>query len=244
MSYSSLVNDLDPYFYFPMGVRENFIPLDIVGDLQPFVEGDYGFERQQRFFSDPINILEGSYFLLDQSSDFSSPSATYSFWLDSDLVEEFTEIFSIHDSIEGFGLSYSKEDFKFVVEFYEESTSEISFDLKDPVLITFVVSSGNLSFYVDEELVLQTSNFSIPAQPVITLGTLRGLLGRGELRISDFFYLQSDISAINVANLYSLGFDGYEIFSLDSSSTISLNDVDNKFIQTAWQAYGEITTKK
>jgi hypothetical protein len=227
-----------------MDVRKNLIPVDLVDDLEPFIDGDYGYERQVKFSSDPINILDGAYLLLDESSDFFSESATYSFWFDSDLVEEVIDIFSIHDNSEGVSLSYSTQESKFIVGFYGSSSVEEFFEISEPVLITFAVLNGNLSFYVNDEVLLTTSSFSIPGTPEITLGSLENLEGLGQSKISDFFYLQYGLSQVDIENLYSLGFEGYENFSLDSSSSISLADVDNDFLQTAWQAYGEVTTKQ
>lgn len=244
MSYSSLVNDLDPYFYFPMEIKENLIPLDVAGSLEPSIEGDYGYEQQKKFFSDPINILEGSYFILQQSSDFSAPSSTYSFWFDSDLVEDITEIFSIHDNISGVGLSYSKINSEFIIKIYGGSSFSVEYELKDPILVTFIASSSGLVLYLNDEIVLTVGNFTLPSEPTLALGTLNSLQGLGDARIADFFYVQSEISIFDVKSLYSLGFNGYEVFSLDSGSTITINDLQNDFLQTAWQSYGEITTKK
>lgn len=244
MSYSSEIVDLNPYFYFPMDIKDGILPLDLQEEVSPSIIGDYGYELSTKYFSGPLDLLSGSLFILESSEDFSSSEATYSFWVSSDLVEQTIDIFSIHSGNEGVGVSYFKDESEITLHFYSQGTESFAVDFDEPLLITLTVSSGVISFYINKELVFNTSSFTIPAAPEIFLAGLSDAIGAGSIRVSDFFYLQSALILSEIANLYSLGYEGFVLLSLDSVSSLTINDSDNTFLQTAWQAYGEVTTKK
>ena len=244
MSYSSKIVDLNPYFYFPMDIKDGFLPLDLQGKVSPSIVGDYGYELSTKYFSGPLDLLSGSLFILESSEDFSSPEATYSFWASSDLIEQTIDIFSIHSGDEGVGLSYFKDESELTIHFYGEGTESFTIDFDEPLLFTVTVSSETFSLYVNNELIFSAGSFTIPASPEIFLGSLSDAVGAGTIRISDFFYLESALILPEIANIYSLGYDGFELLSLDSASSLTINDSDNNFLQTAWQAYGEVTTKR
>ena len=253
MSFASAVLDLNPYFYFPMEIKRNYIPVDIVADIEASVVGDYGYDQQKNFYSNSLTIFEGSSFNIDESSEFDFSPATFGFWLDSDFVEDYTDIFSLNSDDAGVGISYSKQTNEITIHNYSGSNFVYDFEFDQPSLIVIEiipefsfepVLPNSISFKINSEIVHTQSDFLFPETPKITLGSLEDNEARGEIRISDFFYLQSSISQYNIENLYSLGFSGYEIFPFNSSSSVTLNDSSNKYLQTAWQAYGEITTKK
>lgn len=253
MSYSNAVLDLSPYFYFPMEVKFNLNPVDIVSDLEFNSVGDYGYEISPRFYSNSINLPDGSYGYIDPSSDFNSSPATFGMWISSDLVEDSIEIFSIHSESQGFGLSYSTITSELTFHNYSGSSSVFSVDLSSPSLVTIEIvpdlvvfgpASDSVEIKINSETIYSVSGFSISGEPEINIGSLNDNEGRGQLNISDFFYLQSTISQYNIENLYSLGYEGYDIFPFTSSSDIIVSDANNTFLQTAWQAYGEVTTKK
>ena len=249
MSYSAAILDLNPYFYFPMDIKNGLLPLDLQENVSSLVVGDYGYELSRRFFSGPLDLPPGSLFVLESSEDFSGPEATYSFWASSDLVEEVVDIFSIHSGSDGVGISYFKDDSgegasEVALYFYDQSTEFFALEFNEPLLFTITVSAGVLSFYINNELVFDTGSFTIPASPEIFLGGLSDSAGEGTIRVSDFFYVQSALNLSEISNLYSLGYDGFELLSVDSASSLTINDVDNDFLQTAWQAYGEVTTKR
>ena len=244
MSYSSKIVDLNPYFYFPMDIKDGLLPLDLQENVVPVIIGDYGYELSVRFFSGPLDLDSGSLFILQSSEEFFSSEATYSFWASSDVVEQTIDIFSIHSGSDGLGVSYFKDESEITVHFYGEGTQSFTIDFDEPLLFTITISSGTLSFYINSDLIFSTGSFTIPASPEIFLGGLSDAIGAGAIRVSDFFYLQSALGLSEISNLYSLGYDGFELFSLDSGSSLIINDVDNDFLQTAWQAYGEVTTKR
>lgn len=249
MSYSSKIVDLNPYFYFPMDIKDGLLPLDLQENVSPLIIGDYGYELSTRFFSGPIDLSPGSLFILESSEDFSASEATYSFWASSDLAEQVVDIFSIHSGSDGVGVSYFKNnsgegDSEVTLYFYDQATESFALEFDEPLLFTLTVSSGVLSFYINNELIFDTGSFTIPASPEIVLGGLSDSAGEGTIRVSDFFYLQSALSLFEISNLYSLGYDGFELLSVDSASSLTINDADNDFLQTAWQAYGEVTTKR
>lgn len=244
MSYSSGVLDLQPYFYFPMDIKDGLVPLDVQENVTPVISGDYGYEISTRFFSGPLELPSNSFFLLPDSSDFFSAEATYSFWVSSDLVEDTLDIFSIHSGSDGVGISYFTPESELTLHFYNQSTESFALDFKEPVLFTITVASGTITFYVNNEIIFDSSNFAIPANPEIALGSLSDFAAAGAARFSDLFYSQSALNVFQINNLYSLGYNGYEELKVDSASSILINDVDNSFLQTTWQAYGEVTTKR
>jgi hypothetical protein len=253
MSYSSLINDLTPYFYFPMDIKKDLLPVDVISDIQPFIEGDYGYDQQKRFYSNSLTLFEGSSFNIAESSEFDFSPATFGFWLDSDFVEDYTDIFSVHSGNTGIGMSYSKETNQITIHNYSGFGFVQDFEFDQPSLIVIEITpelsfepmlTNSVDFKINSEIVHNQSNFLFPETPQITLGSLNDNQARGQISVSDFFYLQSTISQNNVENLYSLGYNGYEKLQIDSNSSIIVNDVNNDFLQTAWQSYGEITTKK
>lgn len=250
MSFSSAVTDLNPYFYFPMEEKINYFPVDIISDAEAIIQGDYGFEASSRALSASLNLFDNTYFQIPASVDFESSPATFGMWLKSDLVEDDIDIFSIHSDTEGIGVSYSTINSEITIHNYNGTDFTYALEFPDNVFLTIQIepepdpNSNSISFKINSESIHNQSAFFIPDVPEITIGSLQDGEARGQITVSDLFYLQSTISQYNIDNLYSLGLNGYEIFPFDSSSSITFNDSSNTYLQTAWQAYGEITTKK
>lgn len=254
MSFSSAVTDLNPYFYFPMEERINYFPVDIISDSEAIIQGDYGFEAPSRALSASLNVFDNTYFKIPASVDFESSPATFGMWLKSDLAEDQIDIFSIHSETDGIGVSYSTVNSEITIHNYGGTDFTYPLDFSENVFLTIQIEpeigfgidpdSNSISFKINSESIHNQSAFFIPDVPEITIGSLQDGEARGQITVSDLFYLQSTISQYNIENLYSLGLNGYEIFPFDSSSSITFNDSSNTYLQTAWQAYGEITTKK
>lgn len=243
MSYSSFVLDLDPYFYFPMSVFDNNVPVDFQEQEVGSVVGDYGIEETEKFFSNQITLFPGGYFLLPSNSELTDSEFTYSFWLSSQVFDN-PEIFSIHDSSQGLGISYDNSSEELLLEVYSEAIYSLPLKISSAVLITLVFSSGDALIYVDDSLFFTLPSVSVPTDPEVTLGTLKNLEADGEVSVSDFFYTKQALSALEITNLYILGFKGYENLSISKESALTILESDKTFFQTAWQSYGEITTKR
>jgi hypothetical protein len=243
MSYSSFVNDLEPYFYFPMNVFDQNIPVDFEEKESALIFGDYGIEESEKFFSNQLKLFPGAYFILSESSEFNSAAFTYSFWVGSQAFDS-PEIFSLHNSQDGFGISYLNESEEVVLTVYSDSSYAIPFKISEPVLISLVLSGNDLFVYLNDSLAYTYSSINIPAEPEVTLGTLSGLDGQGELSVSDFFYIKQALSGQQISTLYLLGFEGYETLEIKEASPLSILEGNKTFFQTAWQSYGEVTTKR
>lgn len=258
MSFSSAVFDLNPllnpYFYFSMEERINYFPVDIVSDIEAEIQGDYEFEAASKALNSSLNLFDGTYFKIPASVDFESSPASFGMWLKSDLIEDQIDIFSIHSDSSGIGLSYSTINSEITIHNYSGSSFTYSFNFPENAFLTIQIEpefgfgvpegSNYISFKINSESFHGQAEFFIPDAPEITVGSLQDGESRGQIAVSDLFYIQSTVSQYNIENLYSLGLNGYEIFPFDSSSAITLNDSSNTYLQTAWQAYGEITTKK
>lgn len=254
MSFASAVLDLNPYFYFSMEQKINYFPVDIISDEEAIIYGDYEFEAASKGLSDSLNIFDNTYFQIPGSADFESSPATFGMWISSDFAEDEIDIFSIHSNSDGIGISYSITNSEITIHNYNGVNFTESFDFPDNAFLTVQIEpeigfgvdpdSNSIVFKINSEVIHSQAGFFIPDFPDIVLGSLQNGEARGQITVSDLFYLQSTISQYNIENLYSLGLNGYEIFPFDSSSSITFNDSSNTYLQTAWQAYGEITTKK
>ena len=243
MSYSSFVLDLDPYFYFPMNVFDNNIPVDFQEQEPGFIFGDYGIQETEKFFSNQITLFPGGYFLLPSNSELNSSEFTYSFWLGSQVFDS-PEIFSIHESDQGFGVSYDNNSEELLLNVYSDSVYSVSLKISNPILISLVFSGGDVLVYINDSLFFTIPSVTIPASPEVALGTLKNLDGFGEIAVSDFFYAKEAFSISKIKDLYGLGFEGYETLIINKESPLSILEGNKTFFQTAWQSYGEITTKK
>ena len=243
MSYSAAVLDLDPYFYFPMSVFTQNAPEDFQENESGLVFGDYGIEKPEGFFSDQLKLFSGGYFSIDNSAELVASEFTYSFWLGSQVFDN-PEIFSLHDSEQGFGLSYLNDSKVLIFTIYSDNSYAVSFEILKPSLITFVFSGSSVLFYINDSLASTHHSVTLPDSPQITLGSLKDLQALGEITFSDFFYIKQALSSQTIKMLYSLGIDGYETLSINEQTNVSITEGDKTFFQTAWQAYGEVTTKR
>jgi hypothetical protein len=237
MSYSFIVSEDEPFFYFPMTARlESGFPVDFVGNSLMEIEGFFDYVH--------VNDLLGSFLHLSPGSSaevlqFDENLSNFSvvFWIFSNK--------SSSDIIDIAGIkiqsNYSDENYSIVA-----NSSTIAQFLSDK-LINIAVTFENLTakVYVNSEEVYSLEPTFLPGGGAAA-GELSDIIfgGEGELLASHISFFERTVSENEIKTLFNVGSTGSDIIKVETGSQISFSGLFKSHFQTIWQAYGIITTKK
>lgn len=244
MAYLPAAIELDPKVYFSFSFVDDFdSPRDIVSDSSLVFSGDY-------FYSDPTPplsryiVLEDKEFMsldsneLDYLSDLS-----FVFWNSDAIIDSSRKDIFYWGDEQDYISVYVESDQIFV----DISSSVVSVPQDDLPLRNFSVV-----FDLDQALVFynsilvssatfveQRGNFFDPRW-----GSLSDEEASGDSKFSDIAVFEYPLSENQIKSLYQIGAFGSEIFSISSPAPLSFSGRVRSAIQTSWQSYVDIFTKR
>jgi hypothetical protein len=234
MIYTGLIKKLSPVAYVPMSVGTPGSIVDVISGTQSNLVGSATRETINSQLNKGIRLSADSYFTLESASSFPA-TGTVSFWANA------TEQTGLIGEV--FGNQFSK--IGGVLEHTDDTTGGTIASPQpdsDIIMITVSYSPSETKIYINSDTVLDLAYGSTPSQ-YIYFGAISDAPGSSPNAYSDIFVLNYRISDSQVQNLYSVGVNGYETVSIDSSSNINLSDSDPELLQTSWQAYGIVMVK-
>lgn len=237
MSYSFIVSEDEPYFYFPMTARlENGFPIDFVSNSLMEIEGFFDYVH--------VNNLLGSFLHL-------SPGSSAEVLQFNENLNNFSVVFwifsnkSSSDIIDIAGIkiqsNYSDENYSIVA-----NSSTIA-QSSSGELINIAITFENMTakVYVNsEEVYLLEPSFS-PGGGAAA-GDLSDIVfgGAGDLSVSHISFFERTVSENEIKTLFNVGSTGSDIVKVSTESRILFFGDFKSHFQTVWQTYGIITTKK
>jgi hypothetical protein len=235
MSYSAIISDINPYFYFPMSARDQQgLPLDLSNNSEANIDGFFEYKKLDNIFG-PFLFLASGGPLSFSNLGAGLETSTLSFW--TRIGKNFQEIINIG----GLELQSSYSDGVFsivansqvVVQFQEEQSVFIS------IVFDEIIVFGSLSrvgfLYVNGEMV-----YSFPAQVFNEIV----FQGENEIFVAEIFFVKQPLTPQLILSLFNIGSTGSDIVRVNTGSEISFSGSFKSQFQTVWQAYGIITTKR
>lgn len=227
MSYSAVVAESEPYFYFPMTARlENGFPIDFSGNSLLEVEGFFDYRRINDFLGPFLHLFDESSAQITQFNQ-NLTQFSVSLWIFAD--------YNSSDIVSLAGLTlqsnYSEEVWSLV------ANSSVVFQSApgETVNICVVFNESSGFVYVNGS---QVYSFTPGALDEINF------LSEGEKVVGEISFYERVLSDEEILSLFNVGFTGSDIVSLSTESQISFSGDFKSHFQTVWQAYGIITTKK
>jgi hypothetical protein len=230
MSYTTSALNLNPRTYFDFSVVDaNFFPVDLERLATISISGPFYYYNSDLFV--------GKFLVLPQQSSASIPHYyeypySLTFW-----GKHFNQnAYFIEWGGSGDGLAV----------FYDENIDKIVVNIKS---YQSVVVDASEYFYFFAEIQQNFIKIYINAEEIYS-GPFNDVLNdiffgsSGAIAISDLAFIDPGININEIVNLYSLGLNNYYSFNIKDPSSVSFSDRILSKLQTAWQAYGEITTKR
>jgi hypothetical protein len=239
MSYTSSILDLGTSMLFSFSfLNENKIPLDLKSQNSVEISKPFQFISTPLFTGKFLSLSQNSFFkILDVDNNYSSYS--FSFWLKKGT--ENATIVDWGDESSGFRVNYIN-DSNFAEIIIRESDP-------DPLIVPityvaipeyshflFKIENSTIKVFVNAEEVYD-GQYDQPSGDIVFGAS-------GSFSIAEVALVNSEINQKDISMLYDVGARGFEKASFSLQSPITITDRIESVIQTVWQSYGQITTKK
>ena len=231
MSYTSTVLDIGTYFLYSFSVLNNSKnPVDLNSNTTIEVSRPFYFFKSPLFMGNFITLKDDADLRI--IGDFPSQPYSIAFWLKKSRVT--SKIVDWGDESSGFSVFYDKSTNKTTV-FLKNSTS-IEFDMPDYCYLLVKVDNSVAKVFVDAEEI-HSDAYSEPSGDIV-FGS------QGECSVGEPALISSNIDNNTIRMLYDIGSSNVEKVRVSLQSPVTFSDRIESILQTVWQAYGQITTKK
>jgi hypothetical protein len=242
MAYLPYANDLSPALYFSFSiVDQNQNPINLIGQESIIFPEEYFYTDEKDHLNRFVALPNQSYGSVEEPASLSS-SVSLAFWF-APLEESSTyEIFSWKDQNNFVELEFDQESSVFNIN--TSSDGQDSFAAPEADLYFFVLNfdDGSFTAFLNAE---QVYSLSLPRpESSITFGSLDDLSGIGDSSFGEIIIFDYVLSNQEISILFDLGLLGFQRAVIESGSQIGFSDAFGSALQTAWQAYGNIFTKR
>jgi hypothetical protein len=240
MIFDSFVLSLEPNRYIPFDDRENGIPKEIFFNAEVNVPSDPQYKKMNTFLGEAIFLPAEETVEFDTGID--SNNWTLAFWIQVDTEESYQPLYFFDNDGRGTIINIDGDT---LVHSFGDGSSTQSFSYgtavdEGPNLIAISFDGTTYRLIVNNSQLTESSSYSTPQ---IFARFFSGS-DTGEKSLNQIFVADYAIENETLWKGYSVGTTGKEIKKVLSGSEIELSQGNIDSLQTSWQAYGVVVSKR
>lgn len=243
MIFDSFVLSLEPSRYIPFDDVVDGVPREIFEDSEVIVSPAPVYVELNTFLGDGGRIAPSQTLVADLGID--SDPFTLAFWIQvDDEAGSFEPLYFMDSDSRGTIITLQGDT---LIHSFGDGTQTQSFsygaavNIGEPNLIAIAYDGSTYRLVVNDSQLTESGVYSVPAQ---TSPRFFSSNDSSEKAITHIFAAESAIANEFLWKGYSVGVRGKEIRKVLSGDEIELSQGDIESLQTSWQAYGIVVTKR
>jgi hypothetical protein len=247
MSYLAAVSELNPLVYFSFSVVDDMdAPVDLQGTVELDFSGEYFYADPKLNFNRFLALEESNYCSIKSRNEFHQSPTSIVFWVDNLNTDSgIKQLFSWRGGTRWVEISFDPLQSSIILDTSSGGQSQLLVQDTDIKFIAIIFNGTNvLVFYNGQQLYSSAQLAPSNNQISLIFGSLSSLQALGDKKFAEIAIFNYALNASQVKSLYDVGAFGAEKIKIISGSLLSFSDGVKSFLQTSWQAYGDIFTQR